>query len=122
MSPPKPHAFTSLPKQSGPAGPLQPTKVLFMNNSDRPPLSERGRKLNEMEALAQENKDIIARSRPKDVDARDRAQANYDKANNIGSEIQDKCENKDPSSIDTTFDDRAADILHRMDHDLKDQR
>ena len=122
MSPPKPHAFTSLPKQSG-LGPFQPTKVLFIDDSNRPPLSERARKLNEMEALVKENKNIIDRSRPEDVDARERARDNYNKANDLGSEIQDEGQNESNRfSVDATYDDRASKILANMDNDLKDRR
>jgi len=122
MSPPKPHAFTSLPKVSG-LGPFQPTKVLFMDNNDRPTLSERAIKLNEMEALAQENKYIMDRSRPEDVDTRERARDNYNKANELGSEIQDLGANEyNPTSVDATYDERASKILANMDHDLKDRR
>ena len=94
-----------------------------MDDHGRPVLSERAKKLNQMEDLAEENKDIMARTRPNDVDAREKARDNYDKANEIGSEILDKGVNEQNSkSVDAIYDERVSKILHKMDDDLKDRR
>lgn len=79
-------------------------------------------KLKEMRNLAEENKDIIAFSRANDVEAREKARANYNKANDIGSEIQNEGNEEHFNSIDAQYDERASKILASMDSDLKDRR
>lgn len=61
--------------------------------------------------------------KPRDVNAREKAQANYERANDIGSNVQDEGINeKNSDSVDATFDMRVSDILTKMDNNLKDVR
>jgi 7,8-dihydro-6-hydroxymethylpterin-pyrophosphokinase len=94
------------------------------NNNSFPQIAERAQKLNEMEKLLDENKTIIRRSNPNDVDARERARANYDKAVEIHSEIEDLSVSEvyDQISRDSTYQERGVNIVIEMDNNLKDRR
>ena len=73
-----------------------------------------------MERLQKENLDIMNQSDTQDVNARERARANYNRAVEIQTDVEDLCVSDDFNS--SIYQVRGVNIVIEMDNNLKDRR
>jgi hypothetical protein len=112
MSPPKPHAFTSLPKQSSA---FRPTNVL---NRPRNITGENFYNHTQIVIKAEQLQHLI--EHPTDNISNDKALAQtlYREANELSSKIQDRTEDTKDNPINNEIDNSAINILANMDNML----
>lgn len=113
MSPPKPHSFTSLPKQSSA---FRPTNVL--NRPIRNITSDNFYDHTQIVIRAEQLQHLI--EHPTENPEKDKALAQtlYKEANELSSQIQDRTDNTKGNPINDDIDSSAINILASMDNIL----
>ena len=114
MSPPKPHSFTSLPKQSSA---FRPTNVL--NRPIRRNITgDNFHDHTQIVIRAEQLQHLIEHPTENPENDKALAQTLYKEANDLSSQIQDRTDNTKGNPINNDIDSNALNILASMDNML----